>query len=79
VLEIASVTSDKQEFQSLIRPLGDIPSQSTDVHTLTFAKVCSSPPVPAVLLQWLQWVTQQCVSTPGGSCRLVLAGHNISS
>lgn len=81
-LELGAAASDGQTFQSLISPLGVIPRNhySPDglmVHKLTWADLQHEPPAAVVLLRWVEWLTQLCTSTERGSCRLVLAGHNV--
>lgn len=77
VVELAALTADQQAFQELVCPLGKVPEGASNLHHLTFDKLCHTPPLPVVLLTWIKWLQQQCEQAPGGACRLVLAGHNI--
>jgi hypothetical protein len=78
LVELAAVTSDGQQFQSLVWPLGKVTDEATkNAHQLYKTDLLGAPQLPVVLLQWVQWLTQQCKAADGGSCRLVLAGHNI--
>jgi hypothetical protein len=78
VIELAAVTSSGQEFQSLVWPLGIITSGATEnSHGLYKQDLLGAPHLPEVLLQWVEWMKQQCKAADGGSCRLVLAGQNI--
>lgn len=43
----------------------------------SLVEVKREPPFPVVLLEWVEWLTEQCSAAPGGSSRLVLMGHNI--
>jgi hypothetical protein len=61
-----------------MRPLSEISPEATrNAHGMVNSDLIGQPCAPVVLLQWLDWLTQQCQAAPGGSCRLVLAGHNV--
>lgn len=84
ILELAAVTADGQTFppegsSSLMRPLGSIAEGAFKTHGMRNRDLTEQPCAPVVLLQWLEWLTEQCQSAPGGSCTLVLAGHNIAA
>lgn len=75
-MELGAVSSDGRTFQQLIGPLGKV--ECTDIHHLVWAgQLQGAPPVPVVFLDFVEWLTQICTSTQQGSCRLVLAGHNV--
>jgi hypothetical protein len=83
VIELAAVTADGNTFpppggNSLMRPLGQVSPEATNrSHGLRNEDLLGAPCAPVVMLQWLEWLTQQSRAAPGGSCTLVLAGHNI--
>lgn len=87
ILELAAATGHpgdrEQTFpapgqDALIRPLGEISLGASDTHKMFNRQLVDKPPVPVVLLNWVNWLTRQCKDTEGGSCTLVLAGHNIA-
>lgn len=85
IIELAAVTGDGQTFPapghtSLIRPLGEISPGASKVNGIKWEDVRDQPPLPVVMLQWVEWLTQQCSEAgPGGRSTLVLAGHNIKT
>lgn len=84
IVELAAATADGQTFpaegsSSLSRPLGSIDEAASKTHGMRNSDLTEQPCAPVVLLQWLEWLTEQCQSAHGGSCRLVLAGHNIKA
>jgi hypothetical protein len=77
-LELAAATADGKTFSSLVAPLTAINDDAAAVTGLNWEAVKNQPPLPVVLLEWVRWLQQQCVSSPGGSSTLVLMGHNIN-
>jgi DNA polymerase III epsilon subunit-like protein len=78
IIELAAATAEGQQFSSLVSPLTLIPPDAARITGLSWQDLQDQPPLPVVLLKWVQWLQQQCASTPGGSSTLVLMGHNIS-
>jgi hypothetical protein len=84
IVELAAATADGVTFplrsgESLIRPFGAVNSFASKAHGLVNANLLDAPCASVVMLQWVMWLTQQCQATPGGSCTLVLVGHNAAS
>ncbi|KAF8062927.1 recG [Scenedesmus sp. PABB004] len=79
VTELAACAGDAATppFSRMVRPLSAIDAEASRVTGIHWDMVSGAAPLPAVLLEWVQWLTALCEAAPDGTARLVLAGHNI--
>jgi hypothetical protein len=76
-VELGAVADGGQQFASLVAPISPISPGATLTHGLAWRDVCGAPPLPLVLLRWVEWLRGLCAAAPGGSSTLVFMGHNI--